>query len=150
MPGRPTPGRAAATEIRPPYSPSFPFPSCFPLSPSHSPYLPTISLTPIPPIIPPFLVTLRCCIGQGTGEGMGWEVIRLLEDIGRDCLIAGECLIYAGKVEWCGEEGDGDGQNARNRLFSLICSCFLTFALVFSCFRLFARWAIPQRTLICH
>ena len=150
MPGRHPPGRAAAAETRPPYSPSSLFPSCFPLSPSHSPYLPTISLTPIPPIIPPFLVTLRCCIGQGTGEGEAREVIRLLEDIGRDCLIAGECLIYAGKGEWCGEEGDGDGQNARNRPFPLICSRFLSFSLVFSCFCLFARWAIPQRTLICH
>ena len=150
MPGRPPPGRAAAAEIRPPYSPSFPFPSCFPLSPSHSPYLPTISLTPIPPIIPPFLVTLRCCIGQGAGEGEAREVIRLLQDIGRDCLIAGGCLIYAGKGEWCGEEGEGRGQNARNRPFPLICSRFLTFALVFSCFRLFARWAIHRRTLICH
>lgn len=51
-------------------------------------------------------------------------------------MIAGECLIYAGKEEWCGEEGDGDGQNARNRLFSLICSRFLLFSRVCSHFLL--------------
>lgn len=51
-------------------------------------------------------------------------------------MIAGGCLIYAGKGEWCGEEGDGDGQNARNRLFSLICSRFLLFSRVCSHFLL--------------
>lgn len=53
-------------------------------------------------------------------------------------MIAGGCLIYAGKGEWCGEEGEGVGQNARNRLFSLNYSRFLLFSPVCSHFLLFS------------